>query len=147
MSTEHRITIEAPPAAVWRALTDVSEMAVWMADEAVGLVVETDWIPGASIRMRGHLHGPFENTGSVVAVEPLRRLCWTHLSSLSRAADLPEHHATIDVQLAPRHDATDVAVMLTGYDAEAVGEHLDFYWGVALGQLRRHVLGTARRRT
>lgn len=146
MITEHRTRIDAPPTAVWRALTDVTEMAAWMADASTELVVETDWTVGAQIRMRGRLHGPFENTGTVVAVEPLQRLAWTHLNSQSRLADRPEHHATIDVRLAADDDGTDVTVTIAGYADRMVGRHLDFYWGVAVEQLRRHVLGTLDRR-
>lgn len=135
----HETAVAAAPDAVWAALTDPARMPEWMADASMGLSVETDWTVGGPIRMTGRLHGSFTNTGTVLVFDPPRSLRYTHLSSVSRLADLPEHHAVIDIAVDGRGDATVVTVTVTNSHTAAIRHHLDFYWGVALESLRRYV--------
>jgi uncharacterized protein YndB with AHSA1/START domain len=72
--------INAPPARVWRALTDPDQIEQYL----FGSRVETDWKPGSPIVWRGIYKGTgYEDKGEVVSIEPERRLEVTHFSPLS----------------------------------------------------------------
>ncbi|WP_168356323.1 SRPBCC family protein [Lysobacter enzymogenes] len=131
--------IAAPPAAVWRALTDPALAPRWMSDEP--LTIDTDWRIGGPIRIGGTLHGRlrFVNTGHVRAFDPPRRLEYTHYSSLSRRAlpDTPEHHAVFAFELEPDGAGTRMRLTLRNLSHYAVYGHLNYYWEIALAALKR----------
>ncbi len=133
------IDIDAPPDAVWRALTEPQQVAAWMSGDEFAL--DTAWTIGGPIAFRGRLHGriPFENTGTVLAFDPPHRLGYTHYSSLSRRAfpDTPEHRVTIAFSLAPSPAGTTLALVLDNLVDDAVRGHLAFYWDVTLVVLKR----------
>jgi len=62
--TQHCAVIDAPPSAVWDALTRPALMAMWMGDRETGVEVETSWVVGAPIIVRGFHHAHFVNTGA-----------------------------------------------------------------------------------
>ncbi|HJU39390.1 MAG TPA: SRPBCC domain-containing protein [Tahibacter sp.] len=133
------VDIDVPPDALWRALTEPRQVATWMSDDEFAL--DTAWRVGGPIAFRGRLHGkiPFENTGTVLAFEPPRRLRYTHYSSLSRRAfaDVPEHRVTLDFALAPSPTGTTLTLALENLFDDAVRGHLDFYWEMTLTVLKR----------
>jgi len=134
-----RIDIAAPPAAVWRALTDPALAPRWMSDEP--LRIDTDWRIGGPIRVSGILHGHlrFDNTGRVLAFDPPRRLEYTHYSSLSRRVrpDTPEHHVVFAFELEPDGAGTRLRLSLSHLCDYAVYGHVNYYWELALPALKR----------
>lgn len=138
-SIEEQVLINAPVSAVWEALTHIERMKEWMGEPDMRLKIETDWQVGNKFVVRGHLHGHFQNTGVVRDFDPMKRLTYTHLSSLSRLPDNPENHATIDFHLAPVHNATSLTLSITSPRSVTIFEHLQFYWRGTLQVLKQHV--------
>src|SRR5688572_2249138 len=98
-SFEQTLLINAPANAVWDSLTQSQLMKEWMGEPEMSLEIETDWIVGGPMIVRGFHHVPFENIGAVLEFEPTTRLAYTHLSSLSRLPDVPENHTTLEFVL------------------------------------------------
>lgn len=133
------IVIDAPISVVWRVLTEPTHMRVWMGEPTMELDISVDWRVGGTFRVRGTLHGRFENRGTVLAFEPERRLCYTHLSSVSRLQDLPESYTHFDFVLKPEGEGTRLDLTLTNFPTDSIYRHLAFYWSGTLVVLKRYV--------
>lgn len=102
------ITITAPPHEVWRALTDPDMIQQYF----FGSRVDTDWQAGSPITWTGEYHGTaYEDKGTVLEVEPNRRLRVTHFSPMTGLADKPENYHTLTFELDEL--GTDTRVTLT----------------------------------
>ncbi len=141
---EHRVLIAAPRSKVWRALTEPDRMAGWMGEPAMNLEVETEWKVGGAFEIRGFHHAQFVNRGRVLCFEPESRVSYSHLSSVSRLADVPENHSVIDFRLGDAEGGgTSVALTVSGFPTESIYRHLAFYWRGTLGVLAARVAGRA----
>lgn len=131
------IHINAPPHAVWDALTVPARMVSWMGEPELALTVETTWEVGTPIILRGTLHGPFENRGIVLTYRPATELRYTHRSSLSQLPDRPESDTTFHFQLSPAPNGTSLSLVISGFPDEIIFKHLRLYWSVTLHTLAR----------
>lgn len=136
---EQVTTIDAPAHVVWESLTRIELMKEWMGDADMALEIETGWTVGMPIVISGFHHVRFKNRGVVVAFEPMTRLAYTHLSSLSRLPDVPESHTTLQFALEPVKEATALHFEATGFPTESIFKHLQFYWGGTLPILKRTI--------
>ena len=135
-----QITIAAPAADVWAALTDPARIKEYM----FGSTVETDWQPGGSITWSGEYNGrPYQDKGEIIAVEPLRRLEVTHFSPLSGAADVPENYHRVAYTLTQAGHGTLVALTQDNNPDEEAAAHSARNWQAMLDGLKRHVEGAA----
>ncbi len=138
MPIQKIVIINAPPATVWRALTDPALMQQWMAETELEIV--TDWTVGSPFTIRGELHGiPFKNSGTVLQFVPEQWLQYSHLSSISHLPDQPENYSVIGLQLTPVTGQTNLTVTVTNFPTKAIYKHLAFYWPVAVSILKRLV--------
>lgn len=132
------VTMNAPVATVWQALTVPSLMEQWMAETPIEII--TDWRVGSQILIRGDLHGiPFENHGTVLQFEPALLLQYSHLSSISHLPDRPQSYSVTLFQLTPGAEQTTLSVTISNFPTEAIYKHLAFYWPVAVSLLKRLV--------
>ena len=132
------VSIAMPVARVWEALTVPALMQQWMAETEIEVL--TDWEVGGPFAIRGPWYKThFENRGVVVVFEPMKRLSYTHLSSLSRLPDVPDSYTTFDFVLVPNGEGTDLTLTLSGFAAETIYRHLNFYWMVTLHVLKRYL--------
>jgi uncharacterized protein YndB with AHSA1/START domain len=91
------VTIDAPRAKVWKALTDPAEVKRYMH----GTNLATDWKVGSPITWSGEWKGTaYEDKGTVLDVEPERRLTYTHWSPMGGSEDRPENYHTVTCELA-----------------------------------------------
>lgn len=114
-------------------------MKAWMGEPEMMLGIDTDWVIGSPIVVRGVHYGSFKNTGLVLAFEPRTRLAYTHLSSLSRLPDEPSSYTTLEFRVTEATHATSLKLRATGFPTASIFKHLDFYWGGTLEVLKRHV--------
>lgn len=70
LTVERTLELDAPPAGVWRALTQPEELARWFPDR----VDQSEFGPGAEGRFFWESHGAF--AFRVEAAEPPKRLVW-----------------------------------------------------------------------
>jgi uncharacterized protein YndB with AHSA1/START domain len=122
------VVIAAAPATVWQALTDPAAMRVWMGEPEMAIDVTTDWRPGSLIVIRGEHHGPFRNQGIVLDAVPVALLRYTHLSSVSGLADVPEHYSVIAFTLEAVDGGTAVRLTVERFATETIFRHLNLYW-------------------
>ncbi len=133
------IIINAIPSIVWKHLSDLELMKQWMAEPEMKLEIQTDWNVGNPIIIKGFHHAPFENKGIVLEFEPHKLLSYTHVSSLSRLSDVPEHYTTITFWLKELENKTELTLELENFADEIIYKHLVFYWGNTLGILKEKV--------
>lgn len=134
------VSIHASAAQVWQALTQPEWMKKWMISEDMEIHIDTDWKIGNAITIRGNMNGKdFENSGVVMAFEPGKNLCYSHLSSISKLPDQPSSHSIIAFRLESIEDQTTLSVTVSNFPTESIYKHLAFYWNVALEVLKRRV--------
>ena len=138
------VFIEAPPREVWDALTDPTKISEYY----LGATVTSDWELGSPITWSGEWKGQtYEDKGEVLAVEPERRLSYSHWSPLSGTADKPDNYHVVDVYLTRADGGTAVRLTQSNLSGEVSEEDLkarDDYeknWRTLLEGLKRVVEG------
>jgi uncharacterized protein YndB with AHSA1/START domain len=90
------VTIDAPRAKVWDALTNPAKVKQYMH----GTNLSTDWKVGGPIIWTGEWKGQsYVDKGTVLAFEPERLLKYTHRSPMGGSADTPENYHTVTCEL------------------------------------------------
>jgi len=144
-ASQVRTTVNAPPSAVWKALTTLSTLKQFF----FGSDISTDWRIGSPISFRGSWKGkPYEDKGSVQTFDRDRRLAFTHWSPLSGMEDKPENYHVVSFDLRPVNGGTEVVLTQTNQnDAEPLTpENRQEYaknWTMVLDGLRKAVEGNA----
>ncbi|HEX7498256.1 MAG TPA: SRPBCC family protein [Candidatus Limnocylindrales bacterium] len=128
------VTIDAPRAKVWDALTNPAKVRLYMH----GTNISTDWKVGSAITWKGEWKGQsYVDKGTVLAFEPERLLKNTHWSPMGGSEDTPEHYHTITYELA--EDGGKTTLTLT-QDNNATQEEADTMaednWGPMLQGLK-----------
>jgi uncharacterized protein YndB with AHSA1/START domain len=132
--------IAAPRARVWDALVDPAQIKRYF----FGTDVATTWAVGGPILWRGEWQGqPYEDKGTVLQVEPERRLQFTHFSPLAGQPDVPASYHTITIELAGEGDMTDVTLAQDNNATEDERAHSAANWGMVLGSLKALLEGAA----
>jgi len=134
------IRIDASSNAVWEALTQPGLMKSWMSDSEIEIV--TNWEVGSPIIINVRdvsYKTAFTNTGIVLQFLKDRVLEYSHLSSISRLPDQAENYILIRFTLQPEEDHTLLELNLSNFPTESHYKHIDFYWTVTLGVLKRFV--------
>jgi uncharacterized protein YndB with AHSA1/START domain len=95
------VVIEAPAADVWEALTNPELVTRYLH----GTTVATDWQVGSPITWTGEWKGQaYQDKGTVLEVEPQRRLTTTHWSPMGGSEDKPENYHTVTYELTENGD-------------------------------------------
>src|SRR3979411_213258 len=109
-ASQVKTTVNAPPAAVWKALTSTSSLKQFF----FGSDIVTDWRIGSPIRFRGNWKGnPYEDKGTIQSFDVDRRLAFTHWSPLSKLEDKPENYHIVSFDLRPVNGGTEVMLTQT----------------------------------
>jgi uncharacterized protein YndB with AHSA1/START domain len=138
---ENSTTINAPPAEVWRTLTDPDLMKQWMAEQEMRVKIVTDWKVGSPIIVRGHHNNvDFENRGTVLHFEPNSILRYSHFSSLSRLPDEAENYTIIEFRLARTEvNTTSLNVTISNFPSEPIFKHFEYYWRITIEVIKRFI--------
>jgi len=143
-ASQVQTTVNAPPAAVWTALTTASTLKQFF----FGSDISTDWRVGSPIRFRGAWKGkPYEDKGNIQAFDVGKRLAFTHWSPLSGMEDKPENYHIVTFDLRPTKGGTEVLLTQTNQnDAEPLTpENRQEYaknWTMVLDGLKKAVEGS-----
>lgn len=129
------VTIDAPSAEVWDALTNPKKVKQYMH----GTQVSTDWKEGSPIRWKGEWKGKsYEDKGQILEVKPQRLLRYTHWSPMGGSEDKPENYHTVTYELAG--DDRKTTLTLT-QDNNPTKEEADKMaqdnWGPVLSALKK----------
>jgi uncharacterized protein YndB with AHSA1/START domain len=128
------LTIDAPTAAVWEALTDPAKVRQYMH----GTTLSTEWTIGGPVSWSGEWKGrSYVDKGTVLAFEPARLLRYTHWSPMGGSEDAPENYHTVTFELADDGGRTIMTLRqdnnATQVEADAMAEN---NWGPMLEDLR-----------
>ena len=128
------VTIEAPRAAVWDALTKPEKVKQYMH----GTNMSTDWKPGSPITWKGEWKGkPYEDKGKVIEVEPKKRLKYTHWSPMGGSEDKPENYHTVTYELSGEDGSTMLTLRQDNNATQAEADKMaEENWGPVLDGLK-----------
>jgi uncharacterized protein YndB with AHSA1/START domain len=131
------VTIDAPRAEVWDALTKPDKVKQYMH----GTDLSTDWKEGSPISWKGEWKGKsYEDKGQVLEVEPLKRLIYTHWSPMGGTEDKPENYHTLTYELTG-DDATTTLTLKQDNNAtqDEANKMAEDNWGPVLKGLKETV--------
>lgn len=132
------VSIHAPPAKVWSALTDPDRIRQYM----FGATVVSEWKEGSPIVWKGEWQGrAFEDKGTILRLAPERLIRYTHFSPLSGLPDVPENYHTVTIRLVRERSGTRVDLMQDNNESEEARAHSEGSWKMMLGQLKVLVEG------
>jgi uncharacterized protein YndB with AHSA1/START domain len=127
------IVIDAPPAKVWRALTEKALVKRVM----FGADVVSDWQVGSPITWSGEWQGKaYKDKGEILAIKPERRLKTTHFSPLTGKPDRPENYHVVDYELSPQGGKTRVVISQSNNPTRDAADHSARNWREMLKNLR-----------
>jgi uncharacterized protein YndB with AHSA1/START domain len=132
-------TIDAPKAAVWKALITPAALKQFM----FGSDVSSSWREGSPITWKGVWKGrPYEDKGVILVFDPGRRLRYSHFSPLAGKPDVPENYHTVTIDLSEAGRSTNVALTQDRNESEEERSHSEQNWTVMLEALKNYVEAT-----
>ena len=132
------ITINAPAARVWDALTQPELIKRYL----FGTQVTTDWQVGSPIVYEGTWEGKaYKDKGQVLQVEPGKLLVSTFWSSLAGLPDVPENYQTVRYELSTESNGTRLTVMQDNNATQEDANHAAQNWNMVLGGMKKVLEG------
>lgn len=130
------VTVKAPASKVWDALTKPELIKAYF----FGTDTVTDWKKGSPIFFRGTWEGKaYEDKGTILDVEPMKKIRYNYWSSFSGMEDIPENYANVTYALNPAADGTVLTVTQDGIVSKESLEHSEANWGMILEGLKKLV--------
>ncbi|MCI0750986.1 MAG: SRPBCC domain-containing protein [Flammeovirgaceae bacterium] len=130
------ISINASKAKVWEALTNPELIKKYFFDTQT----ETDWKVGSPIFYRGVWEGKvYEDKGTVLTNEFLKRIRYNYWSSFSGRPDVPENYAIISYELEERKGVTRLTVTQDNIENEELRKHSESNWGLVMDGMKKLV--------
>jgi uncharacterized protein YndB with AHSA1/START domain len=128
------VTIDAPADRVWQALTDPELIRQYMA----GATVTSDWREGSPITYAGEWKGTtFEDRGTILQIQPRRRLRTTHYSPASGMPDVPENYHVVTYDLQEQGPGTQLTVTQENNPDRAMVEESQKTWAMMLQGIKQ----------
>ena len=129
-----KVTIHASKRDVWNALTNPEKVKQYMH----GTEMSTDWKEGSPIFWRGEWKGrPYEDKGTVLAVEPQKLLKYTHWSPMGGSEDKPENYHTVTYTLAGEDGETTLTLTQDNNATQEEADKMaDQNWGPVMDGLK-----------
>ena len=129
------VTINAPVAEVWDALTNPQKVKQYMH----GTNLSSDWKVGSPITWKGEWKGKsYVDKGAVLEIEAPKLVKYTHWSPLGGSPDKPENYHTVKCELVDRGGKT---ILTLTQDNNATQEEADGMaknnWGPMLQGLKQ----------
>jgi uncharacterized protein YndB with AHSA1/START domain len=121
LTVSHTITIHAPVAKVWEALTNPDIIKLYL----YGTRTTTDWKVGSDISFEGDYEGQtYKDKGIVREHIPLQRLSYRYWSGFSGAPDIPENYSLVTYSVkATADNTTEFTWDQQGFASEKGYEH------------------------
>jgi len=130
------VTIAAPVAEVWEALTTPAAIKEYM----FGTTVTSDWVVGSPIMWTSEWQGfTYIDKGIILQLVPERLFEYSHFSARSGAPDLPEHYHVITVELRPDGGHTRIDLSQDNNPTEQARKDAEENWSVMFHSLKRFV--------
>lgn len=131
---EATVTINAPAARVWEALTNPELIKQYL----FGADVISDWKVGSPITYKGTYQGKaYEDKGRVLIAEPEKQLLITHWSPLSGTADLAENYHRVSYELASENGRTQLTITQDNNASQEEQERNAAFWRTVLEGMKK----------
>jgi uncharacterized protein YndB with AHSA1/START domain len=128
------ISIDAPAAQVWQALTKPELIKQYL----FGTEVTTDWKVGSPITYRGEWKGkPYEDKGKVLQIAPEKLLVSTFWSALAGQPDVPENYKTVKYELSAVSGGTNLTITQDNNDSQDEADHSAQNWETVLQGMKK----------
>src|SRR3990167_1484424 len=133
-SAEKSIFIEAPAAKVWDALTNPKLIKQYF----FGVDVISDWKVGNPILYKGSWEGKsFEDKGTILEMDPEKRMVCDYWSSFSGLPDTPENRQKITYTLTPKEKGSQLQILQENIPTEKAREDSEKNWGIVLEAMKK----------
>jgi len=127
------IYIETSTGRVWRALVTPRDIKRYM----FGTNVESTWKVDSPIAWQGEWEGkPYRDKGVIKAIQPERRLQYTHYSALSGLPDVPENYHTVTIELESQNGGTRVTLSQDNNPSDEARKRSENNWDTMLASLK-----------
>lgn len=127
------VTINAPAAEVWRALTDPELVKQYF----FGTNVVSDWKQGSSIVYKGEWEGKaYEDKGVILKIVPNELLKTTYFSPLGGEEDIPDNYQVISYELAEDGGKTTLTVTQENLKDQSTADRSAKNWNMVLGGMK-----------
>jgi uncharacterized protein YndB with AHSA1/START domain len=128
--------IKAPVAQVWDALINPEKIKQYL----FGTTTHCDWKVGSRIRFTGEWEGnPYEDKGTILAIEKEKVLSYDYWSSFSGVADAVENYQIITFRLSEENESTHLQLTQQNIRSEEVKAHTAENWKMVLDGLKKLV--------
>ena len=132
------ITINAPTARVWDALTQPELIKQYL----FGTKVTTDWQVGSPIVYEGVWEGKaYKDKGKVLQVQPGKLLVSTFWSSLAGLPDVPESYQTVRYELSTEGSGTKLTLAQDNNATQEEADHSAQNWSMVLAGMKKLLEG------
>lgn len=120
LTIENTITINAPAAKVWDALTNPEQTKKYM----FGCEALSSWKVGSPLLWQAHYEGNdvVFVKGSIISIHPNTILSYTTFDPQSKMEDIPENYLTVTYHLKETNGVTIFTVTQGDYSTVAEGE-------------------------
>jgi uncharacterized protein YndB with AHSA1/START domain len=133
LGAKSSITIHAPAAPVWAALTTPELIKQWF----FGVDTVTDWQVGSPMVHKGVWQGkPYKDKGYILKIDPPRLLVHSHWSALSGLSDTPENYQQVTWVLSERDGNTELTVTEANLPSEETRSVSEQSWKIVLNNLK-----------
>ncbi len=118
---KNTITIKAPAARVWDALTNPAQTKKYM----FGCEALSDWKEGSPLIWKGNFNGVelVAVKGSIVTIRPDKFLAYTAIDPNSTIPDKPENYLTVTLELSEEGGHTLLTATQGDYSTVADGDN------------------------
>jgi len=136
-TAKSQATFKATPEKVWSALTDPLQVKQWLFGTDMSV---TEWAVGGKITYKGEWEGKqYEDKGTILEIEPGKKLVSTYWSGLSGKADVPENYQKVSYELIPEGEGTKLVITQEGNETEESAKHSEGNWKMVLDGLKKVV--------
>lgn len=128
------IAIKASKAEVWDALVNPEKIKQYL----FGTETKTDWKVGSPIVFSGMWEDkPYEDKGTILAIEPGTSLTYNYWSNLSGTEDIPENYASIGYLVEEQGDETILTITQDGFKDDAAVEKSEGDWCYVMDGIKK----------
>jgi len=127
------VEIKALITKVWKALIEPEQIKKYL----FGTNTVCDWKVGSPIKFSGVWDGkPYEDKGTILAIEPEKLLTYTYWSNFSGKPDLPENYQVVTYKVRSEKDKTIFDLIQENCPSEEAKEHSAGNWNMVLSSLK-----------
>ena len=134
LTAKSEITIHAPAAKVWDALTNPKLIKQYF----FGTDTKSTWKVGSPILFKGKWKGkPYTDKGKILQNERNKVLQYTHWSSLSGIPDVPENYYKVTFRVYPGKGKTVLSVSQSDLAGEQARVESRKNWAMVLRSIKQ----------